>query len=493
MALYADRKGFNLQITKKVLCLISTFMLTMSFFPISVLNASAAIGYSLRDGVLTITSQGVLESYSSPSDLPWYDERDTITSLVIPEGVTEIGMNDFTGLTALKTVTFPSSLKKIGKNAFSKCSALETLTFNDGLESIDSSAFAYCSSLTYFTLPESLIDIGSSAFYECTDITDVTIPSNVTVLNENTFALCSSLETINIKGRLLDVSGGVLGGTKWYSSQPEWVILQDEFLLGYRGNEKDLTIPDGITSICDRAFGWSDVNTVKLSDSVSVMGDSVFISTPITSIDLNQVKIIGSHAFDQCTKLTELHLPDSVVEIGECFAQGCKELEDLKLSDSLVTIPQNAFSSCISIQSLEIPTSVHSIEKYAFSKCESLEKIVIPESVASIGDSAIGYNGLKVSDVLTIYGVENSIAQSYAEENNIKFSTMSTTYILGDCNLDGIFNVSDVVLLQKWLLVVPGIHLTNWKAADFCKDDKLDVFDLCLMKRALIDQSSSDC
>ena len=56
----------------------------------------------------------------------------------------------------------------------------------------------------------------------------------------------------------------------------------------------------------------------------------------------------------------------------------------------------------------------------------------------------------------------------------------------GDINGDGRFNVSDVVLLQKWLLAVPETHLANWQAANFCEDDRLDVFDLCLMKRKLI-------
>ena len=56
----------------------------------------------------------------------------------------------------------------------------------------------------------------------------------------------------------------------------------------------------------------------------------------------------------------------------------------------------------------------------------------------------------------------------------------------GDVNDDGEFNVADVVLLQKWLLAVPDTHLINWKAVDFCNDNVLNVFDLCLMKRELI-------
>lgn len=55
----------------------------------------------------------------------------------------------------------------------------------------------------------------------------------------------------------------------------------------------------------------------------------------------------------------------------------------------------------------------------------------------------------------------------------------------GDVNNDGELSVADMVLLQKWLLGVPDTHLVNWKAADFCEDGKLDVFDLCLMKSEL--------
>lgn len=60
----------------------------------------------------------------------------------------------------------------------------------------------------------------------------------------------------------------------------------------------------------------------------------------------------------------------------------------------------------------------------------------------------------------------------------------------GDVNSDGSFNVADVVLFKKWLLNIPDVKLDNWMAADFCQDGKLDVFDLCLMKKALIEQPS---
>ncbi len=60
--------------------------------------------------------------------------------------------------------------------------------------------------------------------------------------------------------------------------------------------------------------------------------------------------------------------------------------------------------------------------------------------------------------------------------------------VKGDINNDGEFNITDVVILQKWLLAVPDTHLVNWKAADLCEDCKLNVFDLCAMKQLLIEK-----
>lgn len=62
------------------------------------------------------------------------------------------------------------------------------------------------------------------------------------------------------------------------------------------------------------------------------------------------------------------------------------------------------------------------------------------------------------------------------------------TEIRGDVNTDGKFNIADVVLLQKWLLAVPEVHLDNWKVGDFFEDGRINVFDLCLMKRELTEK-----
>ena len=60
------------------------------------------------------------------------------------------------------------------------------------------------------------------------------------------------------------------------------------------------------------------------------------------------------------------------------------------------------------------------------------------------------------------------------------------TEVCGDVNVDGKFDTSDVLLLQKWLLGVPDVHLDNWKSGDLHQDNRLNVVDLCLMKHELL-------
>ena len=90
---------------------------------------------------------------------------------------------------------------------------------------------------------------------------------------------------------------------------------------------------------------------------------------------------------------------------------------------------------------------------------------------------------MKSGEKITL-GTDGGLVESV---NYVVFAKEGTVAIQGDVNMDGKFDIADVVLVQKWLLAVPDTKLANWKAADLCEDDKLNVFDLCLMKRMLIE------
>jgi hypothetical protein len=394
----------------------------------------------------------------------------------------------FRGCSSLKSIELPSSLVSIGVGAFGQCTQLQSVQLSEGLENIGSWAFAYCPELSDIQLPETLTELGSAAFYECTSLTSIAIPQNVKALNEFTFIACSALEDITIEGKLTYLGGGVFNGTKWFSDQPDWVIVQDKFLQTYVGTDTELVIPDGVEFICDRAFMGKSIQSVILSDSVKEIGSSAFASTDLETINLNQVETIGESALNGCKKLQSLTIPDTVTSIGGTIMSDCTALTDLKLSNSITSIPRNAFYNCTALTEINIPDSVTEIGRYAFSGCDSLEKIWIPESVVDIEDYALGYTGSKVSEILTIYGYSESLAEAYAVENNIPFVAISSETVAGDVNGDGTFTIADVVLLQKWLLAAPNASLMHWKAGDLYEDNIINAFDLCLMKRELIEQ-----
>ena len=95
---------------------------------------------------------------------------------------------------------------------------------------------------------------------------------------------------------------------------------------------------------------------------------------------------------------------------------------------------------------------------------------------------------LSFCSVLRQNSSNNELVAIAANEPYATDTTDNYTTIMGDVNADGVFSVSDVVLFQKWLLAVPDTYLANWKAVDFYEDDVLNVFDLTLMKRALIER-----
>lgn len=124
---------------------------------------------------------------------------------IIPNGVTSIEANAFSGFNGLTSVAIPSSVTSIGSGAFSGCNNLTSVTIPDGVPSIENSTFYNCSSLTSVTIPNSVTSIGSSAFYGCSGLTSVTIPNGVTTIYEYAFKSCDKLVTVSIPNSVISI------------------------------------------------------------------------------------------------------------------------------------------------------------------------------------------------------------------------------------------------------------------------------------------------
>lgn len=138
----------------------------------------------------------------------------TLTSITLPEGVTDIGDLAFWYCEALTSMDIPDSVTRIGASAFAYCTALASIDIPDGVTSIGDHAFIGCYSITDVTMGDSVKNIGKEAFGGCSGITAIEIPKSVTNIGEMAFSGCTALTTINYAGSEEEWKE-IKKGTKW--------------------------------------------------------------------------------------------------------------------------------------------------------------------------------------------------------------------------------------------------------------------------------------
>ncbi len=146
-----------------------------------------------------------------------------------------------------------------------------------------------------------------------------------------------------------------------------------------------------VTSIGNNAFdNCSALTSVTIPNGVKVIREYAFRNcSSLKSITIpNSVTSISNHAFEDCTALTNITIPDSVTSIGAYAFRNCSSLTSIKIPNKVTAISEGAFVGCLSLKSVTIPNSVEYICNNAFESCFALTSITIPNSVTSIGDNA---------------------------------------------------------------------------------------------------------
>ena len=245
-----------------------------------------------------------------------------ITSVIIPEGVTEIETSAFDNCTNLINITIPDSVTTIGEYAFDSCESLVSLELPKNLTSVEWGAFRGCNSLTSIEIPSSVTTIPWWAFESCENLESVIIPDSVTVIGDSAFSECTSLANIEI--------------------------------------------PDSVTTIEEDAFsGCSSLESIYIPKSVTTIEDEVFYAcTKLTSITVdaknpNYTSVDGVLFDKNKTTImqypagksgTTYSIPNGVTTISVGAFAGCKTLTNISLPVSDVAIFSRRFNSifCIS-------------------------------------------------------------------------------------------------------------------------------------------------
>ena len=374
------------EMKQRILSLLLALTLLCAMLPQIALPARAEDAYSGKcgdnltwrfepsTGTLTIKGSGKMYNYDWGTQ-PWHEHMDSIKQIVFPDGLTSIGALAFDRCTGLTSVTLPEGLTSIDGAAFSECTALRSISFPAGLTSIGDSAFSYCTALRSISFPAGLTSIGEWAFSDCTGMRSVFFPEGLTEIGEHAFSGCTWLKSFSVAKENAN-----------YSSDANGILFnkQKTELIRYPcGRIGSYTIPNSVT-------------------------------------------VIGNVAFSGCTELTSVTFPDGLTSIGEEAFTDCAGLTSVTLPDGLTSIGDYAFCDCTGLTSVTFPNGLTSIGEGAFEDCSRLISVVIPDSVVQIGTAAFGFyfdrfwNDCREEN-FTIYGYKGTAAQTYAQENGIKF------------------------------------------------------------------------
>jgi len=328
----------------------------------------------------------------------------SLTSIKIPNSVTSIGMYAFYGCKGLTSVTIPNSVTSIEDYAFSGCSGLTSIIVESGNKNYDSrnncnaiiktasntliagckntvipngvtsigqNAFYYCSDITYIEIPNSVTSIGQNAFYFCSGLTSIEIPNSVSLIKQGAFWNCQGLTSVTIGNSVTEIGynafNGCLALTDVFCyAEKIPTINKDAYNNTPIGNATLHVLPASVQDY-QAASPWSTfgtieaifpingifyrLNTQKGEAEVTTGGIKYIgkVSIPENVAYDNvtySVTSIGNKAFECCTGLTNVRIPNSVTSLGEKSFFGCSNLTSVTIGKGVTSIGDYAFSGC---------------------------------------------------------------------------------------------------------------------------------------------------
>jgi hypothetical protein len=471
-------------------------------------SADESVTYNFDDTTKTLTISG---NGKIPDRLQESDTKDTsgneiknykntIKNVVIEDGITKVGLCAFYGVWSIESVTVSGTVTYINWGAFQNCTGLKTVTINEGVDEICQKSFYGCTSLTTVNLPDSVTTIGDNVFNGCTSLTSVTIPKGVTSLDTSAFDACTSLKEINVDpdnknyssvdGVLFDKNTTELityplGKTDTTYIFPSTVTTISSKSFAGCTSLTSIEIPDGVTSIESGAFsGCTNLTDIAIGKDVTYIGTDAFKNTGYSKDSNNwadkvlyigdyliaadtsiadsyeikgNTKLIANSAFNNCTSLTGVTIPNSVEVIGYNAFQKCSKLTSVEIPSSVKKICDNAFESCSGLTSVKINEGVTYIGDFAFSGCTSLTSIEIPNSVTEMGlrafNECTGIKSVTLGNGLK--SINNSVFDDCTEVEKLAVGS-GTTYI----------NVSDLLDLKNLKEITVSSENNVYSATD---------------------------
>jgi len=305
--------------------------------------------------------------------------------------------------------THTASVTGQGSDSYSGDIVIPSIVAYNGtsynVTSIESQAFGFCSELTSVKIPNSVTSIGSFAFDYCENLIYNTYDNAKYLGNDdNPYLYLSQPASQNITSCEINENCKIIascaftGCTKLASIEiPNSVINIGDYAFKNCNGLTSITIGNGVANIGRDAFAGCNSLTYNTYNNAMYLGSStnpyIYLhkgaSNDITSCEINEnCTTIESWAFYNCSILTNITIPNSVINIGAYAFINCDNIETADIN-SQVALDSIWFSH--KLTSIVLGNDITSIEHNKFYGCSGLTSITIPSSVTSIGYGAFDY------------------------------------------------------------------------------------------------------
>ena len=278
-------------------------------------------------GVLTIGGYGAMSSDQSSESGGFSSYKPKIKSVVIEDGITEIGNYNFSGCDNLASVTFADTVTSIGFRAFAGCDALKAITIPDTITTMEGGVFFDCENLEAVKLSNNLTEIKGNLFWECRSLKTVTIPDSVKKIGVAVFSGCDSLTSIHLGNGVTEIDHRAISSCNnltevYFGRSLESIpyIYEDELFFPYCPKLSKFVV-DGE----NKKFS-SDENGVLFTKDKSWILSYPRGKTETSYRIPDGVRYITSCAFDDCDNLTSVTIPTTVTSIDEKAFVDCDNL-----------------------------------------------------------------------------------------------------------------------------------------------------------------------
>lgn len=258
-----------------------------------------------------------------------------------------------------KEVEIPGYINSVSSNAFYKCENLTGVKIPDGIRFIDDDAFRDCINLEKADIPESVVFIGDGAFMSCSKLSEVVICGDTEIFDD-AFRNCPNLRKITFMKEIdADINCSALDETPWFKEQEKGFIMVGTTLYGYKGNEEEITIPDGVTMVVSKAFrNCRKLRKLTIPGTVKLIGNNIFLDSPdfetikienIAEIKRSEIKkVIGNQGKAETEEKSALCI-NKIAEmlINRDFAEADEEADYIYLIDCFLSTHNDFAGLCI--------------------------------------------------------------------------------------------------------------------------------------------------